>query len=77
MQRVVVLGLFGDNDQPNPVCTGLANNNGADPAPKLRAFAEMFPYHVIGSVCEDDYSPFLSAAVATIDLACENFPIPE
>lgn len=72
-ERVVVLGLFGDNDQPNPVCTG----NDADPGPKLRQFTQMWPYNVIGSVCEPNYSPFLSDAVATIDLACTNFPTPE
>jgi hypothetical protein len=68
---IVVLGLIGDPDQPNPVCT-----NQAQAAPRLRQFAESFTYGSWGSVCSPDYAPFFDAAVSVIDTACDQFQPP-
>ncbi len=73
---VVVLGLFGDNDQPGGLCTALSHDfaTGAEPAPRLRAFVEMWGERGhVGSVCAEDYAPFFSAAVDTIGQACDDF----
>jgi hypothetical protein len=69
---IVVLGLIGDGDTPNPVCTeGLA-----EPSPRLREFSESFTYGSWGSICSLDYAPFFDSAVSVIDTACEQFEPP-
>jgi hypothetical protein len=76
---IVVLGLIGDNDQPNAICGDLDLNtlDGAEPAPDLRQFVEMFGDNgVVGSVCEGDYAPFFSSAVSVIQSACDDFVPP-
>jgi hypothetical protein len=77
---IVVLGLIGDGDQPNPVCTPGAdpNNggNGAEDSPRLRAFTELFPHGSVGSVCASDYTPFFQDAVSIIDTTCDEFVPP-
>jgi hypothetical protein len=74
---IVVLGLFGDSDEPNSVCPPGADPNnggeGAEPAPRLRAFTEAFEHGVVGSVCAPDYTEFFLAAVSVIDTTCEEF----
>ncbi|MDC0723733.1 hypothetical protein [Nannocystis bainbridge] len=70
-KNIVVLGLIGDPDQPNPVCTGQA-----EASPRLRQFAESFTYGSWGSICSPDYAPFFDAAVSVIDTACEQFEPP-
>jgi hypothetical protein len=75
----VVLGLFGDGDQPGAICVAGDPNGGdggAENAPRLRAFTEMFPRHEIGSVCATDYTPFFAKAVETIDTTCDEFVPP-
>jgi hypothetical protein len=51
---IVVLGLIGDPDQPNPVCT-----DGAEASPRLRTFAESFTYGSWGSICSPRLRPVL------------------
>jgi hypothetical protein len=70
-KSIVVLGLIGDPDQPNAVCT-----DGAEASPRLREFAESFTYGSWGSICSPDYAPFFDAAVSVIDTACELFEPP-
>ncbi|PCC73927.1 hypothetical protein SAMN02745121_06153 [Nannocystis exedens] len=70
-KNIVVLGLIGDPDQPNPVCTGQA-----EASPRLREFAESFTYGSWGSICSPDYAPFFDAAVSVIDTACQTFEPP-
>jgi len=73
---VVVLGLFGDNDQPDGICTPLSHDfaTGAESAPRLREFVEMWgPRGHVGSVCAEDYAPFFASAVDSIGQACEDF----
>ena len=74
---LVVLGLFGDNDQPNAICPPLKDNVGAEPSPRLRQFVESFGERgVAGSVCADSYKDFFSEAVGIIDSTCDGFVPP-
>lgn len=72
---VVALGLLGDADVPGAVCSPFdpTDNSGASPAPRLREWAESFPYGFWASVCEPDYAPLFRDAIETIDTACEEF----
>lgn len=71
-KSIVVLGLIGDPDQPNAVCS----QDQAEASPRLREFAESFTYGSWGSICSPDYAPFFDAAVSVIDTACELFEPP-
>ena len=74
---VVVLGLFGDTDQPGAICQPFVDEVGAEPGVRLREFTESFGNRgVVGSVCANDYAPFFEQAVSVIDLACDEF-VPE
>ncbi len=73
---VVVLGLFGDNDQAGAICPPLDedSNEGAEPSEKLRNFVESWgPRGVAGSVCAESYNDFFQSAVDIIDNTCEDF----
>jgi hypothetical protein len=77
---VVVLGLFGDNDQPNPICGPYDPDSydGADPAPRLRSFVDSWGDHgFAGSVCASNYDQFFQEAVGIIDTTCEDFVPPQ
>jgi len=78
-EAVVVLALIGDCDL-NGECTGMKLDYegiiGAEPAPRIRDFAQRFQYGQVGPVCVDDYAPFFRAAVDQIDLACDEFVPP-
>lgn len=79
VDAIVALGLVGDSDLPGSECPphDPASGDGAEPAPRLRAFVESFGDRgVVGSVCADDYGPFFLDAVSDIDDACDEF-IPE
>ena len=76
---VVVLGLFGDGDMPDPICTSFdsQSGNGAEPSPRLRQFTESWGDHgVAGSICAPSYDQFFEQAVAVIDTTCEEFQPP-
>lgn len=79
-EAVVVLGLVGDSNLPNGVCLPDVDPNmngiGAEAAPRLQSFVDMFPNGVLGSVCAPDYTPFFAEAVDVIDFACDNFEPP-
>ena len=68
-KSIVVLGLIGDPDQPNPVCAP----DQAEESPRLRSFTEMFTFGSSGSICSPDYAPFFDASVSVIDSACQQF----
>jgi len=77
---IVVLGLFGDQDQPNPVCEDLDEQsmNGAQPSPRLREFVDSWGDRgFAGSVCAESYQEFFADAVSLIDTTCEEFVPPE
>jgi len=73
---VVVLSLVGDTDLPGAICQPLTGTAGAEPAPRLRQFAEMFTYGQWCSVCAPDYGPCFEEAVSVIDTACDEFVPP-
>jgi hypothetical protein len=76
---VVMLGLFGDNDDPAGICTPLSHDfaTGAEAAPRLREFVGMWGDRGhIGSICATDYSPFFQSAVDSIGTACDEFVPP-
>jgi len=73
---IVVLGLFGDNDQPNAICPPFDPDaaSGAEPSPRLKQFVDAFGDHgVAGSVCADSYQQFFLDAVGIIDTTCEEY----
>jgi hypothetical protein len=72
-EAIVVLGLFGDDDLPNPICLG-----GAETSARLRAFLDSWgDKGLFGSICAADYDDFFQAAVDTIDTTCDEFQPPE
>jgi hypothetical protein len=76
---IVVLGLFGDNDQPGAICQDLGmGTDGAEPSPRLREFVESFgDKGFYGSVCAPSYDEFFQEAVGLIDVTCEEFIPPQ
>jgi hypothetical protein len=73
---IVVLGLFGDSDQPNAICPPFDpdNNVGAEPSVRLRAFVDSFgDQGFSGSICANNYDPFFQEAVSIIDSTCDDF----
>jgi hypothetical protein len=75
-KAIVMLGLIGDTDLPDPVCPPFTGSEGAEPSPRLRAFVESFPHGRWDSVCRPDYAPFFNAAIADIGKACTEFVPP-
>jgi hypothetical protein len=73
LDSVVMLGLFDDQDLPNPLCV----NGLAQKAPLLAEFVGMFGDRALrGSVCADSYDGFFADAVDIIDQACSDFEPP-
>ena len=70
---IVMLGLIGDPDVANGVCTVMGDAEGS---PRLRTFAESFVYGSWGSICAMNYTPFFHDAVSVIDTACDDFQPP-
>ena len=75
--NVVVLSLVGPEGAD--ACPPLDKCNdgvtGAEPAPRLIEFTQMFTHGFVGQVC-GDYEPFFQEAVATIKSACDEFTPP-
>jgi hypothetical protein len=76
-QNVVVLSLVGpdgaDACPPLDKCNDAVD--GAEPAPRLVEFTNMFTNGFVGRVC-DNYDPFFQEAIATIKSACDEFVPP-
>ena len=73
-EGVVVIGIFGDNDLQDPVCTELEGSTGAFAAPRLRQFLDSFGDHgFFCSVCAPDYSQCFADAVRIIDSTCKSY----
>lgn len=74
-EAIVMLGLFGDGDLPNPVCGGLSD---AEVSPRLRQFLDSWgDKGFFGSICAPDYDDFFQTAVDIIDTTCDEFEPPE
>lgn len=69
VQNVVALSLVGI-DAPNACPGPWDGSEGAEPAPRLRAFTESFPHHAVGDACAAEYGTFFTAAVAEVTAAC-------
>ena len=67
---VVMLGLLPDADTPAPLC------NEPEGAPRLAELLAGFSSSTRASVCEPDYSPFLTEAVDVIASTCADFTPP-
>ncbi len=73
---VIAMSLIGDGDTPDGICTPLdpATFEGAEPAPRIREFTQLWGEHgIVGSVCADSYVAFFESAVETIGSACDEF----
>lgn len=78
-QAVVVLGLFGDGDQPGAICPPFNPDaaSGAEPSPRLRQFVDSWGDRgIAGSICAESYEPFFQDAVSVIDTTCDEFEPP-
>lgn len=80
-EAIVLLGLIGDRDLEEPLCTCDISDpsclvDGADESPLLREFVTSMPRHVVGSVCEPSYDAFFEQAVDLIKETCEEFVPP-
>jgi hypothetical protein len=81
-KAAVVLSLIGDCDEAGN-CGGIVFDQlnpqattGAEPAPRLRQFTNLWDFGSIGPVCANDYTPFFEAAVSVIGSACDDFMPP-
>lgn len=73
--NAAILSIIGG--QPGNVCPEPSGVDGAEDAPRLRAFTEMFTHGFLGDVCAPSYGPFFDEAIAVVETACEGFvPIP-
>ncbi|MBZ5709152.1 hypothetical protein [Nannocystis pusilla] len=76
-KALVVLGLYGDNDQPNAICPPLVDSSGAEPSPRLREFVDSFgDQGISGSICAPSYDSFFAEAVGLIESTCDDFVPP-
>jgi hypothetical protein len=66
---IIPLVLTGDSDLPMGICS----QGNEEKAPNLRAFAELLPFGLWGSVCAPDYAPFFLEAISAVDGACDIF----
>ena len=72
-EAIVVLGLFGDNDEEDALCEDPTEGDysGAYAAPLLQEFVDSFHLQGLsGSICEESYDSFFSDAVALLDAHC-------
>ena len=75
-RAIISMALIGDGDDPLGICQPLdpMTFEGAEPAPRIREFVELFGEQgIVGSVCADSYVEFFQSAVETIGTACEDF----
>ncbi len=73
---IITMALIGDADTPQGSCAPLdpVTYEGAEPAPRIREFVELWDDHgIVGSVCADSYVEFFESAVDTIGSACDEF----
>lgn len=67
--KIVMLGIFGDGDLPEPVCDPATGE--ADDAPRLRQFVESYGEQgVTCSICALDYEACFDEAVVAVERAC-------
>lgn len=69
--NAAVLTIIGG--EPGNVCPEPNGVDGAEDAPRLRAFTERFTYGFTGDVCAPSYGPFFEEAIAVVEDACDTF----
>ncbi|MEM6991567.1 MAG: hypothetical protein AAF721_13765 [Myxococcota bacterium] len=68
---VVVLGLFGDGDEPFSQCNAAPEEGGAETSPRLRSFMQLWGDNgVFGSVCAPNYADSFAAAADVTQSLC-------
>lgn len=73
--NAAILTILGG--QPGNVCPAPSGVDGAEDAPRLREFTDLFTHGYLGDVCAASYGPFFAEAIAVVDSACAGFePIP-
>lgn len=74
-ENIAVLSIIGG--QPGNVCPEPYGVDGAEDAPRIRAFTEMFTNGFLGDVCAPTYGPFFDQAIGVVESACGGFIPPE
>jgi hypothetical protein len=69
---IVFLGLIGSDASTGATAT-CAEDDDADPAPRLRSLIQSFPHGSVGDICSPEYAPFFAQTVSVIDTACTEF----
>ncbi len=73
--NAAVVSIIGG--QPGNVCPEPSGVDGAEDAPRLRTFTELFTHGFVGDVCAASYGPIFNQAIDVVDAACEDFaPVP-
>lgn len=68
---LLIAGRLPDNTCGSPVGVG------AEDAPRLRAFTQMFSHSLLGDVCAWSYAPVFEQALEFVERACAQFvPVP-
>lgn len=74
-ENIAVLSIIGG--QPDSACLDDHADNGAEDAPRIRAFTEMFTNGFLGDVCAPSYGSFFNEAIDVVQDACGGFIPPE
>ena len=69
--NVVMLSIIGG--QPGNVCPEPNGVDGAEDAPRLREFTQMFTHGFLGDVCAPNYGPIFADSISVIEQACDGF----
>jgi hypothetical protein len=70
--RIAVLGLFGDNDQPSAICEPLGDSAGAESSERLGEFVGLFDDRGLrSSVCADHYGDAFADLLDVLDSMCQ------
>jgi hypothetical protein len=79
-QHVALLSLVGPTGPEPAPCPALDKCDGgiigAEPAPRIVEFTEMFTHGFVGRVCEPSYTEFFADAVGVVKSACDDFVPP-
>lgn len=71
--NVVALGLVGGAPRYDDCTDLMANNEGAEEAPRLQQFLDKFDASFSGSVCSQSYSEFFNDALMAVEEGCIRF----
>lgn len=71
--NVVALGLVGGSPRYDDCTDLMANNMGAEEAPRIQQFLDKFDASFTGSVCSDTYAEFFDQALMAVEEGCISF----